>query len=98
MIYISFVEFHSLMCHAKFQIHRYLGFGEEIVSTESPGSHPCHMTLIIYINIHSPIARSLLGGISALFLFDATAACVVPCGGPKKSPRTSSIVQFIFSF
>ena len=23
---------------------------------------------------------------------------VVPCGGPKKSPRTSSIVQIIFSF
>ena len=23
---------------------------------------------------------------------------VVPCGGPKKSPRTSSIVQVIFSF
>ena len=27
-----------------------------------------------------------------------TAAGVVPCGGPKKSPRTSSIVQIIFSF
>ena len=26
-----------------------------------------------------------------------TAAGVVPCGGPKKSPRTSSIVQIIFS-
>ena len=25
-----------------------------------------------------------------------TAAGVVPCGGPKKSPRTSSIVQIIF--
>ena len=23
---------------------------------------------------------------------------VVPCGGPKKSPRTSSIVQIIFFF
>ena len=22
----------------------------------------------------------------------------MPCGGPKKSPRTSSIVQIIFSF
>ena len=28
----------------------------------------------------------------------STAAGVVPCGGPKKSPRTSSIVQIIFSF
>ena len=27
-----------------------------------------------------------------------TAACVVPCGGPKKSRHTSSIVQIIFSF
>ena len=27
-----------------------------------------------------------------------TAAGVVPCGGPKKSPRTSSIGQIIFSF
>ena len=27
-----------------------------------------------------------------------TAAGVGPCGGPKKSPRTSSIVQIIFFF
>ena len=33
-----------------------------------------------------------------LFLFAITAAGVVPCGGPKKSPRTSSIVQIIFFF
>ena len=32
------------------------------------------------------------------FLFAMTAAGVVPCGGPKKSPRTASIVQIIFSF
>ena len=31
-------------------------------------------------------------------LFAITAAGVVPCGGPKKSPRTSSIVQIIFLF
>ena len=35
--------------------------------------------------------------ISVLFLFAITAADVVPCGGPKKSPRTSSIVQIVFS-
>ena len=35
---------------------------------------------------------------SVLFLFAITAAGVVPCGGPKTSPRTSSIVQIIFSF
>ena len=32
---------------------------------------------------------------SNLFLFAITAAGV-PCGGPKKSPRTSSIVQIIY--
>ena len=32
------------------------------------------------------------------FLFDFTAAGVVPCGSRKTSPRTSTIVQFIFYF
>ena len=32
------------------------------------------------------------------FIFAITVAGVVPCGGPKKSLRTSSIVQIIFSF
>ena len=32
------------------------------------------------------------------FLFDFTAAGVVPCGGRKKSPRTSTIVQFFILF
>ena len=32
------------------------------------------------------------------FLFDFTAAGVVPCGGRKTSPRTSTIVQFILYF
>ena len=31
-------------------------------------------------------------------IFAITAAGVVPCGGPKKSPHTSSIVQIIFFF
>ena len=35
---------------------------------------------------------------SLFILFAITAAGVVPCGGPKMSPRTSSIVQIIFSF
>ena len=39
-----------------------------------------------------------LKGSQFYFLFAITAAGVVPCGGPKKSPRTSSIVQVIFSF
>ena len=36
-----------------------------------------------------------LNGTLFQFLFAITAAGVVPCGGPKKSPRTSSIVQVI---
>ena len=39
-----------------------------------------------------------LNGSHFWFLFDFTAAGVVPCGGRKTSPRTSSIVQFIFYF
>ena len=35
-------------------------------------------------------------GSNLYILFAITAAGVVPCGGPKKSPRTSSIVQIIF--
>ena len=37
-------------------------------------------------------------GSNNYILFAITAAGVVPCGGLKKSPRTSSIVQIIFSF
>ena len=39
-----------------------------------------------------------LKGTHFLFLFVFTAAGVVPCGGRKTSPRTSTIVQFIFHF
>ena len=37
-------------------------------------------------------------GSNNYILFAITAAGVVPCGGPKTSPRTSSIVQIIFFF
>ena len=37
-------------------------------------------------------------GLNFYILFAITAAGVVPCGGSKRSPRTSSIVQIIFSF
>ena len=40
----------------------------------------------------------LLKELIIIFLFVVTAAGVVPCGIPKKRPRTSSIVQFIFFF
>ena len=33
-----------------------------------------------------------------MILFAFTAAGVVPCGGRKTSPRTSTIVQFLFYF
>ena len=36
--------------------------------------------------------------ITTVTLFAITAAGIVPCGGPKKSSRTSSIVQIIFLF
>ena len=39
-----------------------------------------------------------LKGTHFYILFVVTAAGVVLCGGPKKQPRTSSIVQFIFFF
>ena len=41
---------------------------------------------------------SALKGTHFYILFDVTAAGVVLCGSPKKQPRTSSIVQFIFFF
>ena len=37
-------------------------------------------------------------GSNNYILFAITAAGVVPCGGPKKTPRTLSIVQIIFFF
>ena len=37
-------------------------------------------------------------GSNFYILFAITVAGVVPCGGPKKSPCTSSMVQIIFSF
>ena len=39
-----------------------------------------------------------LKGSRYYFVFAITATGVVPCGGPKKSPRILSIVQIIFSF
>ena len=39
-----------------------------------------------------------LKGTYFCILFDFTAAGAVPCGGRKTSPRTSTIVQFIFHF
>ena len=41
---------------------------------------------------------SALKGTNFYILFVVTAAGVLLGGSPKKQPRTSSIVQFIFSF
>ena len=38
----------------------------------------------------------MLHTVLSAILFVITAAGVVPCGGPKKSPHTSYIVQIIF--
>ena len=40
----------------------------------------------------------LFKGAHFRFLFAISAAGIVPCGGSKKSPRTSAIVRIIFSF
>ena len=42
-------------------------------------------------------ALLLLNDQTFIFYFNG-AAGVVPCGGPKTSPRTSSVVQIIFLF
>ena len=43
--------------------------------------------------------NSLCRGHNVIGIYSTfTAAGVVPCGGPKKSPCTSSLVHIIFSF
>ena len=57
-----------------------------------------------WICIDAPKICNYINAIIANVLVSATdyswilSAGVVPCGGPKKSPRTSSIVQIIFFF
>ena len=50
-------------------------------------------TIHVYLPLNVFIASK---GSNLYILFAITAAGVVPCGGPKMSPRTSSIVQIIF--
>ena len=51
------------MLHAKFQNHRPSGSGERrflnVFAIYSNGGHLGHVTLIIYINFHSPFLRML---------------------------------------
>ena len=44
------------------------------------------------------VKKTMLKELIVIFLFVVTEAGVVPCGIPKKRPRTLSIVQFIFYF
>ena len=58
------------------------------------------MLMLVYMHLNE-LYRSYsksLRYFGSSHVFPITAAGVVPCGGPKKSPRTSSIVQIIFSF
>ena len=61
------------------------------------------------MRIHYPKMRTMTHALSLCvfivfkrtyfcILFAITTAGVVPCGGPKTSPRTASIVQIIFHF
>ena len=50
------------------------------------------------LTLFSNLSLLLIKELIIIFLFVVTAAGVVPCGIPKKRPRTSSIVQFIFYF
>ena len=55
MIYINFVDLHSLMLHAKFQKHRPSGSEEDLkkkIAIYSHGGHLGHVTVTIYINFH----------------------------------------------
>ena len=59
--YKNFVEFLSLMLHAKFQNHRSSGTGDflKVFAIYSHGGHLGLVTLTIYINFHSPFLRML---------------------------------------
>ena len=61
-------------------------------------SHPDIDNVFFFLYLNSDQTRRLESELLYIFLFVATAAGVVPCGIPKKRPRTSSIVQFIFYF
>ena len=52
-----------------------------------------------YIPYYIPLNVFIASKGSKLYtLFAITTAGAVPCGGPKKSPRTSPMVQIIFLF
>ena len=76
--------------------HKYLAFVASLKRATDEGS-------LAKIAQCSPYCLSLniftaSKGLFFYIYFAITAAGVVPCGGPKKYPYTSSIVQTIFSF
>ena len=73
------------LLHTKYESSWPCGFGEEDL----------YITISILYHFECFTASK---GSNLNILFAITAAGVVPCGGPKKAPRTSSIVQIIFLF
>ena len=78
--------FHSL----KLWLPSFLVFVAGLQRTSDEGSLP---EIAQYSPYYFPLNVSIASKGSNLYiLFVITAAGVVPCGSPKKSPRTSSIV------
>ena len=59
------------MFHAKFQNHRPSGSGE-VFAINSHGGHLGHVTLIIYINFHSPLHDVWFWPVSEMFEYQRT--------------------------
>ena len=74
----------------------------EAITEDEPEPHayiPIRPNKIICeFTVSSPKYKGMLVGFDIYILFVVTAAGVVLCGSPKKQPRTSSMVQFIFFF
>ena len=74
-------------------------FSRQIWVNQDMDSQQLHFKVSINLRKKNDIVKKGASKGSNLYiLFAITAAGVVPCGGRKKSPRTSSIVQIIFLF
>ena len=77
-------------------IYIYLAIVAGLLRTTDEGSVP---EIVQYGPYYIPLnVFTASEGSNFNISFAITAAGVVPCGGPKKSPRTSSIVQIIIFF
>ena len=72
---------------------------KKMISCKVSGRNPRVISPGIFV-FHHELVFTALKGTHFYTSFVVTAAGVVPCGSPKKGPRTctSSIVQFIFYF